>query len=376
MQIAPTLPPAAPAPTGAPAPAENGDSGFAEMLKGEVRGEARGEVKAEARSEAKGEPARTPGRDPGAEAKTDAADAAMAEPAEGAGTEVAEGSETPLDPALAQWLAGLHMPPPPAEPRSTASTRAAGDAALDEGAPVAAGSMPARGNARGVAGAAAERPGAEGRAAAAREAACAATAATVPAGNEPDAARGSTAAAAIGAAAAPRQAAAEAPIIATPAAAAPAAPAALAAPPTSVDVQLPMAPDAAGFGEAFATQVSVLARDGVQQAELHLNPAETGPVSIQIVLEGTQARIEFGADALPTRQAIEQSLPELAAALREEGLTLSGGGVSEHARGRDPAAAEHADPAGTRRGTAATPAAPTLHSVRMPRSAGGIDLYA
>ncbi|MBX3607877.1 MAG: flagellar hook-length control protein FliK, partial [Piscinibacter sp.] len=155
----------------------------------------------------------------------------------------------------------------------------------------------------------------------------------------------------------------------------PAASPALPGPAGSTDVSLPMAPDAAGFGEAFALQVSVLARDGVQQAELHLNPAETGPVSVQIVLEGTHARVEFGADALPTRQAIEQSLPELAAALREQGLTLSGGGVSEHSRGRDAAPAE--ETAGSaRRDAAGAPVAPVTHSVRMPRSAGGLDLYA
>jgi flagellar hook-length control protein FliK len=175
---------------------------------------------------------------------------------------------------------------------------------------------------------------------------------------------------------APRQVASDVPLAATPAAAAPVASTPLAAPSAPVDVQLPMAPDAAAFGEAFATQVSVLARDGVQQAELHLNPAETGPVSIQMVLYGKQARIDFGADALPTRQAIEQSLPELAAALREQGLTLSGGGVSEHSRGREPQAPDAAAAGPARRSGDTTAAAPVLHSVRTPRSAGGIDLYA
>ena len=67
------------------------------------------------------------------------------------------------------------------------------------------------------------------------------------------------------------------------------------------------------FAEAFGVQVSLLARDGVQEAELHLNPAEMGPVSVQIVLDGERARIDFGAQAAATRAAIEASLPELAA---------------------------------------------------------------
>ncbi len=77
------------------------------------------------------------------------------------------------------------------------------------------------------------------------------------------------------------------------------------------------------FAQALGTQVSLLARDGVHEAPLQLNPAEMGPVSVQIVLDGTQARVEFGADMARTREVIERSLPELAAALRDAGLTLT-----------------------------------------------------
>ena len=72
----------------------------------------------------------------------------------------------------------------------------------------------------------------------------------------------------------------------------------------------------------------------MQQAELHLNPAEMGPVSIHISLDGTAARVDFGADVAATREAIERGLPELASALRDAGFTLAGGGVSQHAGGR------------------------------------------
>ena len=110
------------------------------------------------------------------------------------------------------------------------------------------------------------------------------------------------------------------------------APAAAAA----TELSLPTPIDSPDFGAAFGVQVSVLAKDGVQQAELHLNPTETGPVSIQIALDGNEARIDFGADLAATRAAIERSLPELAAALRDAGFTLTGGGVSQHAGGRAP----------------------------------------
>lgn len=146
-------------------------------------------------------------------------------------------------------------------------------------------------------------------------------------------------------------------------------------------VAVPVPLDDPQFPRAFGVQVSVLARDGVQQAELHLNPAEMGPVSVQIALEGAQARIDFGADAAPTRALIEQSLPDLAAALREAGLTLAGGGVSQHAGGRDARdASSQADARGdgssarasVNNATTEAAARPVRRAVR----AGGVDLYA
>ena len=111
---------------------------------------------------------------------------------------------------------------------------------------------------------------------------------------------------------------------------------------TSADSAVPLAPyvstplDDPGFREALGTQVSLLARDGVHSAELRLNPADMGPVSVQITMNGDQATVDFGADRAQTRQAIEAGWAELAASLRESGFTLSGGGVSSrHARDRD-----------------------------------------
>jgi len=137
--------------------------------------------------------------------------------------------------------------------------------------------------------------------------------------------------------------------------------------------------DAPDFASALAVRVSVLVQDGVQQAELHLNPAETGPVSIHITVDGTAARVDFGADVAATRAAIERGLPELASALRDAGFTLAGGCVSQHAGGR---ASGEDDP---RRSTArldgsgnpaSTPIAAESRRVARAVAAGGVDLYA
>lgn len=98
-------------------------------------------------------------------------------------------------------------------------------------------------------------------------------------------------------------------------------------PPVQAHVAAPL--DSPGFAPALATQVRWLVRDGLQQAQLSLNPAEMGPVTVQIVLDGREARIDFRADLAATRQAIEASLPTLAAALDDSGLRLAGGGVHD-----------------------------------------------
>ena len=84
-----------------------------------------------------------------------------------------------------------------------------------------------------------------------------------------------------------------------------------------------------GFASALGAQVSLLARGGVHEARLQLHPAEMGPIAVQISLDGVTARVHFQADLATTREVIEASLPALAGALRESGLTLTGGGVSQ-----------------------------------------------
>ena len=140
------------------------------------------------------------------------------------------------------------------------------------------------------------------------------------------------------------------------------------------------------FPQELGVRLSVLAKDGVQQAELHLNPTDMGPVSVQIVMDGTQARIDFGADVAATRHAIEAGLPELASALRDAGYTLAGGGVSSQAGGRQGGAQDGGDGSsnggrstrriggvdvGTDTGTDAG-----SRVVRTRVKAGGVDLYA
>ncbi|MEO8124703.1 MAG: flagellar hook-length control protein FliK [Burkholderiales bacterium] len=150
-------------------------------------------------------------------------------------------------------------------------------------------------------------------------------------------------------------------------------------------IALPTPLAAPDFAKALGAQVSLFARNGLAQAELQLTPAEMGPIRVQIVIDGAHARVDFAADSATTRQVIERGLPELASALREQGLTLSGGGVFQHAPDQR---GDAQTPAGrlTRisRGAglradetiAAESAEPAARARAIAAQRGGVDLYA
>jgi flagellar hook-length control protein FliK len=134
--------------------------------------------------------------------------------------------------------------------------------------------------------------------------------------------------------------------------------------------------DSAGFPQALASQLTTLARDGVHEATLQLNPAEMGPIAVKIVLDGAQAQIDFAAAHARTREAIESGLPSLAAALHGAGLTLAGGGVYEQHPGRDgePSPGEGGRGGGPR--AAADDDAPAAAAPRRVAVRGLLDAYA
>ena len=109
--------------------------------------------------------------------------------------------------------------------------------------------------------------------------------------------------------------------------------------------------------------------------------AETGPIAIQITLDGTAAQVDFQAANAHTRDAIFAGMPELAAALNAAGLTLTGGGVSEHGRGGN--AQNGQDPASGNGGFGRSASAvgsdlpPARPATLISRpTQGNVDLYA
>jgi flagellar hook-length control protein FliK len=294
------------------------------------------------------------------------------------------------DPALADWMSALNLPPTtPAD-----APAAAGKGTVMDGSPLeasgvdgAAAGKAGRTSTKGLAVGTADTAAGNGTAVAQRGEATNDPAERIrtareghgkPEAMHADAQANSAWQAAVERVAAPEEAKSRNEVSAAGAAGAagqltPSAKAAEAAAPTVVNVPTPAT--AAEFPKELGVQISVLAKDGVQQAELHLNPADMGPISVQISLDGTQAQVNFGADSAATRQIIEGGLPELAAAMRDAGFTLSGGGVHQQAQGRREGGGSSGGDGSGRGGSAGEADAPARRATaRM--AAGGVDLYA
>lgn len=91
---------------------------------------------------------------------------------------------------------------------------------------------------------------------------------------------------------------------------------------------LPSHPSSPAFAGELGAEVRFMVEAGLQQAELHLNPAELGPIQIQLSLNGQAAEISFAAAHGATRESLQQALPALRDMLAEDGLQLAQAGVS------------------------------------------------
>lgn len=153
---------------------------------------------------------------------------------------------------------------------------------------------------------------------------------------------------------------------------------------------LPTPVNSPDFAQALAEKVSMWVSsakdDGTMTAELHLNPAEMGPINVKISLDGQSAQVDFAAAALETRKAIEASLSTLSSALSDVGLNMTGGDVSSQtAQQQFSQGSAHAQGgAGRVQGAAGSGEAESgvdpvgMRPVTAPRPGrlGGLDLYA
>lgn len=127
-------------------------------------------------------------------------------------------------------------------------------------------------------------------------------------------------------------------------------------PPSSPVSILPIHPHIAtefgkpAWGNDFNQQITWLATQKHQVAELHLHPADLGPVEIILHIsndQSTQVSAQFTSPHLAVREAIESALPRLREMMAENGITLGNTTVGAETSQQHPNRQQHSIASGT-----------------------------
>lgn len=94
-----------------------------------------------------------------------------------------------------------------------------------------------------------------------------------------------------------------------------------AAPAIALDVQPGL--NQPNWSRVVSSRVVYMANEGIQRAELRLNPAQLGPVEVRLSIINDQTNVTFLANNATTREALEQALPRLRESFADNGLALN-----------------------------------------------------
>jgi hypothetical protein len=98
-------------------------------------------------------------------------------------------------------------------------------------------------------------------------------------------------------------------------------------PALQASIHVPVQDDA--WGEALNERVLWMAGKSIQRAEIRLNPANMGPIRVDVSIEADVATVTFSAQHAVTREAIESAMPRLREMLSENGISLANTNVSD-----------------------------------------------
>ncbi|MDB2386232.1 flagellar hook-length control protein FliK [Shewanella sp.] len=100
------------------------------------------------------------------------------------------------------------------------------------------------------------------------------------------------------------------------------------------------------FSPVMKQQLITMVSQGIQQAEIRLDPAELGSMIVRIQVQGDSTQVQFQVAQAQTRELVEQALPRLRDMLAEQGMQLTEGQVSQDHRGGDSSAQQQGDAQG------------------------------
>lgn len=129
---------------------------------------------------------------------------------------------------------------------------------------------------------------------------------------------------------------------------------------------------AADLGQQMVDMVT----RGEQQVDLHLHPAELGPLSISLNLNDGTTQAQFQTAHVSVRAAVEQALPQLREALATQGIALGQASVSDQSSRQAAGGQAQRDPQASPANVAVSrDEALPAQVQQMQLSSSGVDLY-
>ncbi len=75
------------------------------------------------------------------------------------------------------------------------------------------------------------------------------------------------------------------------------------------------------WNQGFSNQITMMAKNGIQQARITLNPAHLGPIEAMVKITGEAAVVNLSSLQLTTKDAMENAVPRLKEMLNENGFS-------------------------------------------------------
>lgn len=88
------------------------------------------------------------------------------------------------------------------------------------------------------------------------------------------------------------------------------------------------------FSPVMKQQLVTMVSQGIQQAEIRLDPPELGHMLVKIQVHGDQTQVQFHVAQSQTRDLVEQAIPRLRELLQEQGMQLADSHVSQGDQGQ------------------------------------------
>ncbi|MGR6503046.1 flagellar hook-length control protein FliK [Shewanella sp. Koi 1] len=88
------------------------------------------------------------------------------------------------------------------------------------------------------------------------------------------------------------------------------------------------------FSPVMKLQLVTMVSQGIQQAEIRLDPPELGHMLVKVQVHGDQTQVQFHVTQSQTRDVVEQAIPRLRELLQEQGMQLADSHVSQGDQGQ------------------------------------------